>query len=106
MVTNFTSNSLLLLLWNANGVMQHFAELEYTLHDKRIDIALITETHLKSYTRFYIHGYTVYRADHPSDRSHGGTAIVIKSSLKHDHILTNQSTNFLQACAVAVYFGQ
>jgi len=40
---SYTSNSLLTLLWNANGLNNHTNEL--TLQEKRIDIVIISETH-------------------------------------------------------------
>lgn len=72
-----TVGSMSVILWNANGLNQHRTELDIYLHEKRIDIALITETHLTPQSKFYIHGYKIYRTDHPDGTSHGGTAILI-----------------------------
>jgi len=41
----FTNKSLQILLFNANSLKKHVNELQTVLHDKRIDLALITETH-------------------------------------------------------------
>jgi len=42
---SFTSQSLVILLWNANGLANHRNELITTLNEKRIDLAIISETH-------------------------------------------------------------
>jgi len=44
----FTNKSLLTLLFNANGLKNHVNELQTVLYDKRIDLALITETQLSN----------------------------------------------------------
>jgi len=57
MINNLTQNSLLVLLWNCNGILNHINELTATLHDKSIDIALISESHLTDHLRLNIPGY-------------------------------------------------
>jgi hypothetical protein len=37
---------LTIFLWNANGIFQHLNELQIVLNEKKIEIALISETHL------------------------------------------------------------
>lgn len=54
-----TVGSLTILLININGLTQRKAELELFLHERRIDVALITETHTTTRTRFSIPNYTV-----------------------------------------------
>jgi len=76
-----TSKSLLILLWNANGIHNHIAELSLVLHDKRIDIALISETHLTNRTKIHIPDYTILRSNHPDGTAHGGAAIIIRSTI-------------------------
>lgn len=45
MINNPHSNkSLLILLFNANGLKNHIIEIQSVLQNQRIDIALITET--------------------------------------------------------------
>jgi hypothetical protein len=82
-INTLTCDSLSVLLWNANGLARHRDELDFYLHDRRIDIALIAETHFTSRTRFYIRDYIIYRTDHPDDRAHGGVAVIVKSHLNH-----------------------
>jgi len=56
-----TDNSLLILQFNANGLKNHAFELETVLNNKRIDIALITETHFTKYSYIHIPGYTLIK---------------------------------------------
>lgn len=76
-----TSKSLLVLLWNANGILNHTADLSLTLHEKRIDIALISETHLTNRSKIHIPDYTILRSNHPDGTAHGGAAIIIRSTI-------------------------
>lgn len=97
-----TVGSLSVLLCNINGIQQRKTELDVLLHDKRIDIALISETHLTANSKLYIPDYTIHRSDHPDGTAHGGTAILIKSTLKHDihpTVLTAQ----IQVTAIAIH---
>jgi hypothetical protein len=66
-----------------------------------IDIMLLSETHFtqKSYLR--IPHYTVYHTNHPAGNARGGTAIIIKNSIRH-HPLRNYSRDYLQATSVSV----
>lgn len=50
---------LTILLWNANGILQHLNELQIVLNEKNIEIALITETHLKKSSILKIFGYEI-----------------------------------------------
>jgi len=76
-----TSKSLLILLWNANGIHNYIAELSLVLHDKRIDIALISETHLTKTTKIHIPDYTILRSNHLDNTARGGAATIIKSTI-------------------------
>jgi hypothetical protein len=78
----YTSQSLTIFLWNSNGLQNHKNELVTFLHEKRIDIALIAETHFTSRTKYSIPGYHIFSIPHPDDTAHTGAAIIIKSSLK------------------------
>jgi len=46
------------VLWNANGLLNHKLELQAFLDMHKIDIALISETHFTSRTVFKIPHYT------------------------------------------------
>src|SRR5436190_10919125 len=101
MTNSPTGRYLTVFLWNSNGVLQHFNELECILHTKRIDIALITETHLKHTSIFFMKGYTIYRSDHPANKAQGGSAILIRSTLQHNVLPLPPSTNQIQVTAIS-----
>jgi len=96
-----TSKSLTVLLWNSNGLARRRNELDLLLHEKRIDVALITETHFTDKTRLYIRDYKLYRTDHPDNAAQGGSAIFIRNSIAHFPI-PSQSTDSLQATSISL----
>ncbi|VVC31138.1 Endonuclease/exonuclease/phosphatase [Cinara cedri] len=97
----FTSQSLIILLWNANGLANHRNELITTLNEKRIDLALISETHFTSNTKFSIPGYTTIPANHPDNTAHAGAAILIRSPIQFTP-LPSINEDFLQAVAINI----
>jgi exonuclease III len=102
MINNtYTNKSLLILLFNANGLRNHVNEIESVLQNQRIDIALITETHFTQYSNVHIPGYKLLKANHPDNTAHGGVAILIKSTIAFQ-VLPNFCQNFLQSCAVLI----
>ena len=92
--------SLRIALWNANGMSQHQQELK-TFITNNIDILLISETHFTNRNFMKIPRYDIYDTKHPSGRAHGGTAIIIKRTIKH-HELIKYEKDFLQATSVVV----
>jgi exonuclease III len=68
---------------NANGLCNHIHEITPFLQRYKVDILLISETHFtpRSYVR--IPNYIVYNTLHPDGTAHGGTAIVIRKTVKH-----------------------
>ena len=98
----FTNKSLLTLLFNANGLKNHVNELQTVLYDKRIDLALITETHFTQHSQIYIPGYKLLKTNHPDNTAHGGVAILIKSTIAFQ-ALPNFCQDFLQSCAVTIH---
>lgn len=101
---NYTTSSISVLLWNINGILNRLQELEFALHERRIDVALITETHLTSQSFLRLNGYSVYRADNPTDRPHGGALVLVKSSLAQYPTATEPPTNYLQGASAAIVF--
>lgn len=97
-----TNNSLLILLFNANGLKNHQNELQVVLQEKRIDIALISETHFTKYSHIPIAGYNLLKTNHPDNTAHGGAAIYIKTSLVYQ-ALPNFCQPNLQSCAILIY---
>lgn len=69
--------------WNANGLLQHVHELELFLWDQKIDICLISESHLTKENHININGYKVYHTIHPNNTTRGGSAVIIKNNVKH-----------------------
>lgn len=70
-------------VWNANGLIARAQDLKLFILQNNIDVMLISETHFthKSYVR--IPNYSVYSTQHPDGTAHGGMAIIIKNSIKH-----------------------
>jgi hypothetical protein len=91
--------TLRLALWNGNGLSAHCLELQTSFDMQKIDIALISETHITSRTVFRLPHYTVFHTIHRVDTALGGAAVIIRSSLRHNEHLRFQ-TNELQAIAV------
>jgi len=64
MTTNYNKlPSILILLWNTNEIKQHSYELFYLMHNKNINILLITKTHLSKNTNINFNGYSIIRVD-------------------------------------------
>lgn len=100
-INSFTSQSLAILMWNANGLSNHRNELITVLNDKRIDLALISETHFTSHTKFSIPGYNIITSNHPDNTAHAGAAIIIKSSLLYTPCQSIQE-NYLQSAILTI----
>jgi len=101
MINSYTNNSLSIILFNANGLKNHVNQLQSVLFDKRIDIALISETHFTEYSYISIPGYSLIKSNHPDGTAHGGAAILIKSNLNY-YPLANYSQNHFQSCAISI----
>jgi len=98
------SRTLRIITWNANGLVQRKQELEHLMNNEKIDIALISETHFTTWTTLKLHGYRIYTTEHPSNRAHGGTAVIIKESIKH-YELDKHPQEHLQATSVHINDG-
>lgn len=88
-----------LAIWNINGLSPNIQELETILSNNRLDAILISESHATVRNSFFVRGYHVYSTPHPDGGAHAGSALVIKSNLKHS-TLNAYSTDFLQATSV------
>lgn len=62
---------------------------------------LISETHMTSRSTFKLSGYTFYDSKDPRDRSCGGSAILIKSRIKH-HLMGGLSEPYIQATNICI----
>lgn len=96
-----TNKLLLILQFNANGIKNHVNELQTVLYNSRIDLALITETHLTKYSNIYIPGYKLLKTDHLDNTAHGGVAILIKNSIQFQPP-PHFCFDYLQSCALII----
>ena len=76
--------------WNLNGISVHnyirLSLLRAYLSTHRFDVICLSETYLDSDTshedaNLEIVGYTLIRADHPSNTKRGGTCLYYRNSL-------------------------
>lgn len=90
---SMTSESLLILQFNANGLKNHVNELQIVLFNKRL--ALISITHFTKYSKIHIPGYNLLKTNHPDNTAYGVVAILIKSSILFQS-LPNICQDYLQ----------
>jgi hypothetical protein len=62
-----------------NGIWWQRYELSKQLQYLQIDVALLSETHLKSHERFFIANYHFHRTDRFPERKDGTAIAVIKT---------------------------
>ena len=94
-------STLRIMEWNANGLLQHQQELQVILSTEKIDVCLISETHLTKHSHVRFNGYVVYHTIHPDNTARGGSAVIIKESILHTE-LAQYSTQEIQATAVEI----
>lgn len=83
--------------WNAHSLRNKFTELSILIDRFSIDIVLISESWLTPDITFDIPGFTSYR----SDRSRGGVAIFIRSSIPHFGF-TKYNYDYAESCSISV----
>lgn len=88
-----------ILTWNSNGLLNHLDELQVVLNIQKIDICLISESHLTNQSYVKMKGFNVYHTVHPNNNASGGSAIIIRESLPHYEEL-KFSTNSIQATII------
>lgn len=76
-------NTIKILVWNANGLLNHQQELQLVLQAENIDVCLISETHFTTHSFIKIYGYKIYHAAHPDNDAKGGSAVIIKENMQH-----------------------
>ena len=76
------------MTFNANGIHRDHLNLQELLYRKNIDIALIQETKLPAGFNWKSPRYRTYNTQGPN-HPHGGTAILIKSTIQHTQIPLN-----------------
>lgn len=77
------ATTLRIAAWNANGIMPHIQEIQIFLYNQKLDVCLISETHITDKVYPRIKGYTIYHTPHPDDKSRGGSAVIIKDNIQH-----------------------
>lgn len=77
------NHNLRITTWNANGLLQHVPELEIFLNHEKIDICLVSETHLTKQLYVKIHGFSCYHSPHPAGKAKGGSAVLIRNNILH-----------------------
>lgn len=88
-------------VWNANGLVQRGQELKLFLIEQDIDIMLISETHFTKKSYLKIPKYHIYDTQHPDGTAHGGTAVIIKSSIKH-YVNEGYKEEYIQSTSITV----
>ena len=95
------SHTLKIAIWNANGLTNHVREIQTFITQHNIDILLISETHFTNRSYMKLNRYSIYETKHPDGTAHGGSAIIIRNSIKH-HELQKHNTDYLQATSVSI----
>jgi exonuclease III len=84
-MANRVHRPLKVIAFNANGILRQRYELSKQLQDLNIDVALFSETNLKTHERFNIQNYHIYRIDrHPGRK--GGPAVAVRKGIPHSPI--------------------
>ena len=94
-------NDLNIVLWNSNGLGQHVLELKTFIYRNSVDILLISETHFTQKSYVSIPNFTIFNTNHPDNTAHGGTAIIIKNSIKCTE-LESFRKDYLQATSIII----
>uniref|UniRef100_A0ABD2XS64 Endonuclease/exonuclease/phosphatase domain-containing protein n=1 Tax=Trichogramma kaykai TaxID=54128 RepID=A0ABD2XS64_9HYME len=62
---------------------------------------LVSETHFTNKSHFSMPNYMFYHTNHPDETAHGGSAIIIKTQIKH-HAAEEYRQEYLQATTVVI----
>lgn len=95
------NNFFRICLWNANGLANHCQELQTFVCNNKIDILLISETHFTQHSYFKLPHFSLYNTNYPNNAAHGGSAVLIKNSIKH-HELPKLQEDYMQATSIIV----
>jgi len=79
----------LILFWNCQGITLRRFELIDFIHQQKIYILLLTETHHTDQRSINIPNYFTYTSNHPQIPGHsagGGTAIHVHKRYTHQHV--------------------
>ena len=87
-------NNLRILSWNCNGIEAKLSELATFIKNHEIDIILLGETRLSVKHQLSLPNFYTYRTDRtpaPRKPTTGGTAILVRRNIVHQHIITKTS---------------
>jgi len=87
------------------GLVNRLDRCKYLTHtgiqSYTIDILLVSETHFTSKSHFTIPGYDLCSTNHPDGTAHGGTAIIVKSTIAYHTQLKHEEAE-IQATSIKV----
>jgi len=84
--------------------MQHIYELKVVPNEKKIQVALISETHLTKTSTLKILGFDIIGADHPDGTAHGGAALLVSNKIDHAPLPPFLSRKLLNKNKLLNYF--
>jgi exonuclease III len=91
------------IAFNANGIGRQRYELSKQFQHLHVDVALFSETGLKTHDRFFIQIFHFYRTDrHPGRK--GGTAVAVRKGIPHNHV-DLPPLNSVEATGVSISIG-
>lgn len=96
-----STKKLSILCWNAQSIHNKLTETFSYLNEKKIDIALFSETWLNQNHTTTNDEYTTYRHDR-MDRNGGGVAISIRNHVQHE-LLPLINTKVIETIGIRVY---
>lgn len=94
------TTDLKICIWNATGVRNKKLELQHFIVQHKIDIVLLSETHLRPNAPFKLRNMIGYRTDRQG--LGGGTAIYLRRTIPHREV-TLPPLQQLEATAVSIW---
>lgn len=96
-------HNLTIIQYNCRGITSRAKQTEfnYFINIHNPDIVLLSETWLKPKHKFTVPNYKIYRTDRIEIG--GGTAILIKSNIKHKTLNSPQSSSFNDTTGIRVF---
>lgn len=90
-----------IVVWNANGLLQHRHELQMFLETQKIDVCLISEAHFTNQNYLKIQGYQLYYTNYPHNKARSGSAVIVKESI-NQYELAKYETEQIQATSIRI----
>ena len=89
------------MILGINGLSQHAQEVKLFLQTFHLDILLVSETHFTERNYMKIPNYIIYHTAHPDETAHGGTAILIRQTIKH-YVRAEYKEGNIQATSISI----